>query len=66
MDQDTFLTTLYVMIDDFCQSHGFAEKYRPGPAAWLSCSQVVTLVVFVQWARFPSEHAFYLHALRHL
>lgn len=38
MDQDTFLTTLYVVIDDFCQSHGFMEKHRPGTAASLSCA----------------------------
>ncbi len=66
MDQDTFLTTLYVMIDDFCQSHGFAEKHRPGPAASLSCSEVVTLAVFGQWARFPSERAFYRYTVGHL
>jgi len=66
MDQDTFLTTLYVMIDDFCQSEGFHEKHRPGPAASLSCSEVVTLAVFGQWAQFPSERAFYRYALSHL
>jgi hypothetical protein len=66
MDQDTFLTTLYVMIDDFCQSHGFAEKHRPGPVALLSCSEVVTLAVFGQWARFSSERAFYRYAASHL
>src|SRR6266702_4124197 len=66
MDQDTFLTTLYVMIDDFCQSQGFAEKHRPGPAASLSCSEVVTLAVFGQWAQFPSERAFYRYAEQHL
>src|SRR5689334_12801568 len=66
MDQDTFLTTLYVMSDDFCHSHGFDEKHRRGPAASLSCSEVVTLAVFGQWARFPSERAFYRYALAHL
>lgn len=66
MDQDTFLTTLYVMIDDFCQSEGYDEKHRPGPAASLSCSEVVTLAVFGQWAQFPSERAFYRYALSHL
>ncbi len=54
------------MIDDFCQSHGFAENHRPGPAASLSWSEVVTLAVFGQWACFPSERAFYRYALRHL
>src|SRR5262245_63640493 len=66
MDQHTFLTTLYVLIDDFCHSAGFAEKHRPGPAASLSCSEVVTLAVFGQWAQFPSERAFYRYALVHL
>ena len=66
MDQDTFLTTLYVMIDDFCQSAGYAEKHRRGPVASLSCSEVVTLAVFGQWVRFPSERAFYDYAQRHL
>ena len=66
MDPDTFLTTLYVVIDDFCQAAGFAGKHRPGPAASLPCSEVVTLAVFGQWARFPSERAFYRYAQRHL
>ncbi len=66
MDQDTFLTTLYVMIDDFCQSAGLTQKHRPGPIASLSCSEVVTLAVFGQWGRFPSERAFYRYAASHL
>ena len=59
MDQETFLTTLYVMVDDFCQLAGYNEKYRPGPAASLSCREVVTLAVFGQWGQFSSERAFY-------
>jgi hypothetical protein len=44
------------------------EKRRicPGPAASLSCSEVVTLAVFGQWARFPNERAFYRYAVTHL
>jgi hypothetical protein len=66
IDVDTFLTTLYVMIDDFCQSEGLNEKHRPGPAASLSCSEVVTLAVVGQWVQFPSERAFYRYAKCHL
>ncbi len=66
IDQDTFLTTLYVMIDDFCQSEGSHEKHRPGPRASLACSEVVTLAVFGQWAQFASERAFYRYAVQHL
>lgn len=66
MDQETFLTPLYVMIDDFCQSAGFAEKHRPGPAASRSCSEVVTLAIVGQWGRFPSERAFSRSAQSHV
>ena len=34
VDLDTFLTALYVMVDDFCQSH--PPKRWPGPEASLS------------------------------
>ncbi len=53
------------MIDDFCQSQGYEEKHRPGPPASLSCSEVVTLAVFGQWAQFPSERAFYRYVVHH-
>src|SRR2546421_4005959 len=54
------------MINDFCQSQGYDEKHRPGPAASLSCSEVLTLAVFGQWEHFPSERAYYRYALSHL
>ncbi len=41
VDVDTFLTTLYVMVDDFCQSR--PQEQHPGPEASLSSSEVVTL-----------------------
>ena len=66
MDLDTFLTTRYVMIDDFDQRHQPPEASRPDPAASLSRSEVVTLALFGQWACFRSERAFYRYALRHL
>jgi hypothetical protein len=66
MDTDTFLTTLYVMIDDFDQAHLPTEPPRSGPPASLSRSEVMTLALFGQWACFPSERAFYRYALRHL
>jgi hypothetical protein len=59
---DTFLTTLYVTVDDFCHSHLLEEKVRPGPGASLSPSEVVTLALFAQWARFASERDFYRFA----
>jgi hypothetical protein len=58
---DTFLTTLYVMVDDFCQSQ--PPKRRPGPEASLSESEVITLAIFfARWSRFASERDFYRYA----
>ena len=65
IDLDTFLTVLYVMVDDFCKSKLPCET-RPGPEASLSCSEVVTLAIVSQWGRFPSERGFYRYACRHL
>ena len=65
VDIDTCLTTLYVMVDDFCKSQP-SPKTRPGPEASLSRSEVVTLAIFGQWACFGSERAFYRFARRRL
>jgi hypothetical protein len=66
IDVDTFLTTLYVMVDDFCQSRHVHEKHMPGPKASLECSEVITLAVCGQWIQFSSERAFYRYAEHHL
>jgi hypothetical protein len=66
IDLDTFLTTLYVIVDDFCQSELEPEKPKPGPLASLSRSEVITLALFGQWGHFPSERAFYRYAQHHL
>ncbi len=60
VDVDTFLTTLYVMVDDFCHSH--PPKRNPGPKASLSESEVVSLAIFARWNRFASERDFYRYA----
>jgi hypothetical protein len=57
--------TLYVMVDEFCQSQLPVESHR-GPQAALTRSEVVTLGLFGQWACFPSERAFYRYAQHHL
>jgi hypothetical protein len=62
---DTFLTTLYVMIDDFCNASLAAEAY-PGPHAALSRREVLTLAIVGQWQGFGSERGFYRHAQHHL
>src|SRR5215210_5297512 len=60
LDVDTFLTTLYVTVDDFCQSR--SPKRKPGPEASLSASEVITLSIFARWSRFVSERDFYRYA----
>ena len=64
VDVDTFLTTLYVMVDDFCQTQ--PPKKRPGPEASLCQSEVITLSIFARWSRFASERDFYRYAEAHL
>jgi hypothetical protein len=61
LDVDTFLTTLYVTVDDFCQSR-LREEGRPGPEASLCASEVITLAIFARWSRFSSERDFYRYA----
>jgi hypothetical protein len=57
VDVDTFLTTLYVMVDDFCKV-AWPPEPHPGPQATLSRSEVVTLALFGQWQGLGSERGF--------
>jgi len=66
LDTDTFLTALYVEIDDFFQREGPPEARRPGPAAALNRSEVLCLALFGRWGTFPSERAFWRYARAHL
>jgi hypothetical protein len=66
VDVDTFLTTLYVIVDDFCQSRLSERPCQPGPEASLSDSEVITLTIFARWSRFTSEREFYRYASGHL
>ena len=65
VDVDTFLTTLYVIADDFCKASLPVES-PPGPHAALARSEVLTLAIFGQWQGFGSERGFYRYAQRHL
>jgi hypothetical protein len=56
--------TLYVTVDDFCQS--YAPERRPGPDASLCVSEVITLSLFARWSRFASERDFYRYAQTNL
>ncbi len=52
IDLDTFLTTLYVMVDDFCQSLLPVEQRKPGPQASWQRGEGITLALFGQWVHF--------------
>lgn len=65
IDYETFLTELYVMVDDFCK---FQAKpvAKPGRKANLSRSEIVTLAIAGQWFWFGSERGFFRFAKGHL
>jgi hypothetical protein len=65
LDVDTFLTILYVIVDDLCQPHA-SQQRRPGPPASLSESEVIALAIFARWSRFSSERDFYRYAQTNL
>jgi hypothetical protein len=72
-DTDTFLTQLYVTVDDFCKDcckqqslHNLIPFGSRGPAPTLSPSETITLALFGQFARFTSERAFWRFAQSHL
>ena len=65
LDTETFLTTLYVVVDDFGQAE-LPPGARPGPSAALTRSELLTLAMFGQWQGFGSERGFYRYAQRHL
>lgn len=64
LDWETFLTTLYVMVDEFCQT--LAPERHPGPHAGLWRSELLTLALFARWRRFAGERDFYRFAEDHL
>lgn len=60
LDYDTFLTALYIEVDEFCKQVELPR--RRGPQPTLSPSEAMTLSIFGQWARFRSERDFYRFA----
>lgn len=65
LDENTFLTILYVMADDFCKSY-LKPQMCPGPKASLTVSEVIALGMYQQYWKFRSEREFYAYADRHL
>ena len=62
MDLDTFLTTVYVMVDDYCKAQQISWTKTPGPAASLTMSETLSLVLLSRWNRFGSDRDFYRFA----
>ncbi len=66
MDLDSFLVSLYVLVDDWWKLNHSLDPPRTGRPALLSDSEVLTLAILAQWPRFRSERDFWRFARAHL
>src|SRR5919107_476815 len=68
MDLDSFLLSLYVLVDDWWQEHhpSSARKRKTGRPALLTDPEVITLAILAQWPRLRSERDFWRFAWAHL
>jgi hypothetical protein len=67
MDLDSFLVSLYVLVDDWWREHHPPSlPNKPGRPALLCESEVLTLAILSQWPRFRSERDFWRFASSHL
>lgn len=62
MDLDSFLVTLYVLVDDWCKDRHPQSPRGPGRPVALSDGEVLTLAIFSQWPRWRSERDFWRFA----
>lgn len=66
LDADTFLVTVYVLVDDLYRTEfGPQKPLRPGPNPAMSDSEVLTLALVGQWRQDQSERAFVSWVRRH-
>ena len=66
MDLDSFLVSLYVLVDDWWQADRGRPARGPGRPALLTEPEVITLAILAQWPRFRSERDFWRFAWAHL
>lgn len=66
MDLDSFLVSLYVLVDDWWKLNHALDPPRTGRPALLTDSEVLTLAILAQWPRFRSERDFWRFARAHL
>jgi hypothetical protein len=62
MDLDTFLISLYVLVDDWWQAVRGRAARGTGRPALLTDPEVITLAILAQWPRFRSERDFWRFA----
>ena len=66
MDLDSFLVSLYVLVDDWWKLDHAWRPTKTGRPALLSDPEVLTLAILAQWPRFRSERDFWRFAWAHL
>ena len=66
MDLDSFLVSLYVLVDDWWKLYHSSKPSKTGRPALLSDPEVITLAILAQWPRFRSERDFWRFAWAHL
>ena len=66
LDLDSFLVSLYVLVDDWWKLKHSSEPPRAGRPALLTDPEVITLAILAQWPRFRSERDFWRFAQAHL
>jgi hypothetical protein len=66
MDLDSFLVSLYVLVEEWWKLDHASEQPKTGRPALLSDPEVITLAILAQWPRFRSERDFWRFAQVHL
>lgn len=66
MDLETFLVSLYVLVDDRQRANNPPSRRSPGRPVTMSDSEVLTLAILSQWPRWRSERDFWRFAKAHL
>lgn len=62
MDLETFLISLYVVVDDWWKRHHHRPSRRAGRPPSLTEAEVLTLAILSQWPRWRSERDFWRFA----
>src|SRR5215212_5610682 len=66
LDLDSFLVSLYVLVDDWWKLKYSSQPPRTGRPALLTDPEAITLAIVAQWPRFRSERDFWRFAQAHL